>query len=125
MAGEHIFRVILDYPHKYLWPNGRSRVRAANHREEQKHKQWAYIAALEALQRDGTGGLGQAPIPVTIRVHGKPTGPMPDKDNVIAAAKHSLDGIALALQINDRDFAAPLVEFAPERTSRFVIEVGA
>lgn len=110
----------LGFPHKYLWPNGRSRIRAANHREEQKHKDWAYFATKEAAPRGLELG---APVPVQILVYPKGTGPAPDKDNCIAAAKHYLDGIALALGINDRSFDAPTVAFGP-REGRFEILIG-
>lgn len=115
--------VDLPYPAKALWPNGRTD-RYGKWREVKKHRAWAHTATLEALQRDGTGGLGQLPVPLKIRVHAKPRGPLPDKDNCVAAAKSLIDGIADALRVNDATFAAPTVEFAPTRTSRFVIEVG-
>jgi crossover junction endodeoxyribonuclease RusA len=116
-------KVDLAYPAKALWPNGRAH-HHAKAREVKKHRAWAHIAALEALQRDGSGGLGAGPIPLRITVHGKPRGPLPDKDGVVGAAKSLIDGIADALRINDKHFDAPTVEFAPDRSSRFVIEVG-
>lgn len=64
------------------------------------------------------------PVPITIEVHPKPRGPLPDRDNCIAACKAMLDGIADALGLDDREFAAPKVVFSPERDGRFVVEVG-
>lgn len=117
-------KVLCPYPHKHLWPNGpRSNFHAVN-REKQKHRQWAHFAALEALQSEGSGGIGGEAIPVTIHVHAKPKGPLPDKDNCVAAAKSLLDGIADALSLNDSRFAAPLVVFDKPRTGHFLIEVG-
>lgn len=123
-------RVDLPFPDKLLWPNG-PRPRNHGHRNTivQKHRQWAYLATLEAIQEALTGEVGRfdkfALIQPTIEVHAKPKGPLPDRDNCIAAAKSYLDGIADALAINDRNFAAPLVTFAPERDGRFVVELSA
>lgn len=116
-------RIELPYPAKALWPNGRAH-HMAKAREVKKHRAWAFAATLEALQREGTGGAGQSPMPITIHVHARPKGPLPDRDNAIAASKSLLDGIADALRLNDRDFAAPQVEFALPRDGRFVIQLG-
>ena len=114
-------RIDLPYPHKALWPNGRAHFQAKA-REAKKHRQWAAVATWEAK------GCKKAPegenIPVTLYVHPKPRGPLPDKDNCIAAAKSMLDGIADALKLNDRQFAAPRVVFAEPREGRFVVEIG-
>lgn len=115
--------VDLPFPHKALWPNGRAH-HMAKASEVKKHRQWAHLATLEALQERGTGGFGPGKIPITIVVHAKPKGPLPDADNCIAACKAMLDGIADALGVNDRDFAAPLVVFSPERDGRFVVKIG-
>lgn len=114
-------RLNLPYPHKLLWPNGPRGGRNAVAGEKRKHKEWALYAAKAArapIVQDG-------PLPIKLTVHGKPTGPLPDRDNCVAAAKVYLDSVASVLGINDRHFAAPTVEFSDERTSRFVIEVGA
>lgn len=115
--------IILPYPHKSLWPNGR-----AHHltvaREKAKHKQWAYFATKEAFPSITSVPAWEELLPVHVTVHGKPKGQMPDRDNCVAAAKAYLDGIALGLGINDRHFAAPTVSFAPERTSQFIVRIG-
>lgn len=112
--------VDLPFPHKALWPNGRAHW-AIKARETKKHRHWARLAALEARNSLITGdGL----IPVHIICYPKRTGPAPDKDNISAAAKSMIDGIADALGVNDRNFAAPTVEIAEEREGRFVIRVG-
>lgn len=110
-------KIDLPYPHKALWPNGRAHYRAKA-REAKKHRQWAYLCTLA----DASGAKFH-PSAITIRVHAKRTGPMPDRDNVVAAAKSLLDGIADALDVNDRNFPEPKVEFAPERDGRFVVEL--
>ncbi len=111
--------VDLPFPHKLLWPNGGRGNPRAVAGEVKKHKQWAFAATLEALGRVP----GFTPTSITIHVHAKPKGPLPDKDNCIAAAKSSLDGIAAALKATDRHFPAPLVVFANERDGRFVVEL--
>ena len=109
----------LPFPHKLLWPNGRTRQSAWKRKEQAKAKDWAFLAAKAATRPDSLS----APIPVALTVCAKPTGKNPDADNCVAAAKYYLDGIALALGIDDKDFAAPTVEYGP-RASRFVIEIG-
>lgn len=117
-----MIRVDLPYPNKDLWPNGRAhhQVKA---RAAKAHRAWADLATVEALAK-GTVDVHQRPIPIKIIVHAKKSGSLPDRDNCIAAAKSLLDGIAQRLGVNDIAFAAPTVEFAYPRDSRFVIEVG-
>lgn len=114
--------VQLPYPHKILWPNGGEGNRFVKSSEKKKHKQWAYMATLAAM-----GGNKFVPdadkIPVHLIVGSKPRGPEPDKDNCVSAMKAYQDGIAMALGVNDRLFAAPIVHFSG-RNSTFTIEVG-
>lgn len=112
-------KIILPYPHKALWPNGRPHW-AQKATQTKKHKQWAFDGARAAK----APVVGDGPVAVRITVHGKPRGPLPDRDNCIAAAKAYQDGIAAAIGIDDRHFAEPVVTFSDRRTSRFVIEVG-
>ncbi len=111
----------LPYPNKSLWPNGRAHW-GAKSKEMKKHKAWAYAAAYSALR-----GLKYVPdgnrIPVRLTVGGKSSGALPDKDNCISAAKAYLDGIALALGVNDSLFDPQPVHFSG-RNSQFVFEVG-
>lgn len=117
--------VTLPYPAKDLWPNGRPHhmVKAI---AAKKHRAWANVAALHALPvLHPAMFAGEGPIPVHIVVTGKSGGPFPDKDNVTAAAKAYLDGIADRLRLNDRRFAAPTVEFAGRSAKgEFRIEIG-
>lgn len=110
----------LPWPDKLLWPNGSQ---GRNHKYRavvvKKHRDWARIATLEALQ----GNEGFTPARMVLRVYGKPRGPLPDKDNCIAASKAFFDGIADGLKVNDRQFPAPEVEFAEAREGRFVVEL--
>lgn len=111
--------VTLPFPVKVLWPNGRT----LNHR----YKAAAFKAAkAEAAWAAKAAGfiVCDSPIPVHIIVRPKAKGPAPDADNCVSAAKAYLDGIASAIGINDRHFAAPTVEIAGERTGQFIITVG-
>lgn len=110
--------IVLPYPHKSLWPNGRAHW-AEKAREVKKHRKWAYLAT-----RDAKISVGNGPIPVHILVKPKARGPAPDRDNAIAACKAYLDGIAESLGVNDRHFAAPTVTISDERTGQFVISIG-
>lgn len=114
--------VQLPFPHKILWPNGGEGNKFAKAREKKKHKQWAYMATLAAL-----GGLKYEPtgnkIPIRLTISSKPKGPECDRDNAVAALKSYLDGIAMAMGINDKAFDAPVVHFSG-RQSNFTIEVG-
>lgn len=112
----------LPFPHDALWPNKRAHW-GAKSREAKKHRKWAAIATREAIQGDTAFRVGDGPYPVKIIVYSKPYGPHADADNVVAASKSLLDGIADALGVNDRHFKAPTVEFAETREGRFVVEV--
>ena len=104
----------LPYPDKALWPNGRAHW-ASKARETKKHRDWAMLATLDAKVPKGAQIAS-----IRIMCYPKRTGPLPDRDNVTAACKAMLDGIADALGVNDRDFPAPIVEFG-EREGRFAV----
>ena len=110
--------IVVAWPHKSLWPNGRAHwaIKAREAKKLRKEAAWATKAA--------SVRIGDSPIPIHITAHPKRTGPAPDKDNISAAGKHAIDGIADALGINDRHFAAPTVSISEERTGRFVFTVG-
>lgn len=114
-------RIILPWPHEYLWPNKRPLNKMAIARQTAKHREWARIATLEVkpkcFKHNGE------PIPVTIYIYAKPRGPYPDTDNCIAAMKASLDGIADALGVNDRAFCAPAVIYAEPREGRVAVRL--
>lgn len=101
----------LPYPHKVLWPNGRTNSPAYRRSIQKAHKDWAFKAAGCGLTRLPNGEA----VKVRLIVSPMPRGPLPDKDNVIAACKYYLDGIALAIGVNDRFFSAPEVVFEERR----------
>lgn len=119
-----MIRVDLPYPNKLLWPNGPRGNHFAVSKQKKSHRAWAHNASMAA---PGWQSFASAsgPFQVNIIVSRKASGVYPDQDNVVAAAKAYLDGIADRLGVNDRLFAAPTVEFAPHITGRFVIEIGA
>lgn len=110
----------LPFPHKLLWPNGSRGSDRAVAGQKRRHKDWAIWAAKAADRPVLAGGL----VPIRLTVHAKAYGPLPDRDNCIAALKVYQDAIASVIGVNDKDFAVPSVEFSPFRTGRFVIEVG-
>ena len=110
--------IILPYPAKALWPNGRAHW-AEKAREVKKHRRWAYLA-----MREASLCIADNPIPVHITVYPKARGPVPDRDNIIAASKSYIDGIADYLSVDDKFFAAPTVTIAEKRLGKFEIQVG-
>lgn len=112
--------IALPYPHKALWPNGRSHW-GAKAKQTKDHRTWAFMATKAALPVCFKSN-GER-IPVRLVVSSKGSGPLPDKDNCLAAAKAYLDGIAEALGINDSLFDPQPVHFAG-RNSQFFFEVG-
>lgn len=100
--------MILPFPHKALWPNGRFHY-GTKAREFKKHKGWAFNAALSALPRsfkhDGS--------PVRLRYIITPkTRNKIDRDNAVAAMKAYQDGIAAAMKVDDSLFTVPEIEFS-------------
>lgn len=110
----------LPYPHKALWPNGRAHW-GAKAKQTKDHRLWAFMATKAALPVCFRSN-GER-IPVRLIVSAKPKGPLPDKDNALAACKAYLDGIAEALGVNDNMFDPQPVHFSG-RLSSFTIEVG-
>lgn len=116
-------RISLPFPDKCLWPNGGDRTHPAKiARLKKSHKKAAFWSAKE--QRDKMS-MQDGLVPVRLIVHAKPKGPLPDRDNCIAAMKAYQDGISAAIGIDDKHFAEPKVVFAEPRDGRFVLEVGA
>ena len=119
-ADPKTMQVDLPYPHKVLWPNGRTRNEAYKRRLQKLHKTWAFEAAGCGTKRfpDATGAK------IKLIVSPMPKGPPPDKDNCISAVKYYLDGISAAIGINDRFFSEPEVVFAERKQyGNMLIEV--
>ena len=107
--------IVLPFPDKILWPNGRGH-HMAKHRAFQKHKTWAFNATKEALPACFKHN-GQ---PIRLRYTVTPkTAHAIDKDNAVAAMKAYQDGIALAMKVDDSAFETPEISFAkPEKPGR-------
>lgn len=117
-------RVQIPWPDKLLWPNGgRSNYHAVSGAKK-KAKHAASWATIEARKKSEPFAHDGMEIPVTLVVHAKPFGPMPDKDNCVAACKVQLDAIAKEIGVNDRHFAAPIVQFASPRDGKIIVVLG-
>lgn len=105
-----MIEITLPFPPKHCWPNSRSRSHWPSARDKKKARQWAWAAAMEVLPPCFKSN-GE-PIQIKATLHPKPKGPAPDGDNVNAACKAYFDGIADALNVNDRLFCVAEPEFA-------------
>lgn len=100
--------IVLPFPVKILWPNGRGH-HMAKHRAFQKHKTWAFNATKAALPRCFKHN-GE---PIRLRYIVTPkTSHAIDLDNAVAAMKAYQDGIALAMGVDDSVFGVPEITFA-------------
>ena len=100
--------IVLPFPAKILWPNGRTRNVRWRAAEFKKHKDWAFAATREKLptcfKHNGE------PIALAYTVHPKTRNAI-DRDNCVAAMKAYQDGIALALKVDDSAFLTPTIAF--------------
>lgn len=91
----------LPWPDADLWPNRRTHfmVKARAAKQAKADGQMATLKALDGRASYPTDG----PIPVRLTFH-PPSNRRRDLDNMQAAMKHYLDGVALALNVNDHLF---------------------
>jgi hypothetical protein len=121
MRGEKL-SIELSWPADPLWPN-KSAHRYVEARSRKAAKREAFYATKLMMSHDWAPAGETAS--VHLIAHCKPTGPHPDKDNTVAAVKSHLDGIALAIGMNDRDFDAPTVTFAGRcERGKIIVEIG-
>ena len=106
-------RVILDWPYAALWPNARPH--------------WAAKAKATKAYRFAAKVLlcGAAVGPVRVTFCPKSRGPMPDRDNCIAAFKAGQDGLADALRVNDRDLTVTYEMGERCKDGGVIVEIGA
>lgn len=114
--------IVLPWPDKLLWPNGSRGTHWAVSGKKKAARDMASWLAIEARRKHGDLSGREGEIPVRLTVHAKPKGPLPDKDNCVAAVKVQLDAIAKEMGVNDRRFAAPVVVFAEPRNGRIVVD---
>ena len=109
--------VNLPFPDKALWPNGRPHW-AVKARAFRSHKAWA-VVAMRAERPD----LVSSRVAVDLTVHPKTRNRI-DADNCVSASKAYLDGIAVALGVDDSTFDAPTVTFGePVKGGLFKVTV--
>lgn len=113
----------IPWPGKLLWPNGSRGKPKAVAAVRKKYKDDVSWLAIKARQQFGVPAE-DGEIPIKLIVHAKPKGPLPDKDNCVAAIKSALDAIAGQIGVNDQRFAAPVVEFATPRNGTMRIYLG-
>lgn len=116
-------RIALSWPHKLLWPNGSRGNHFSVSGAKKAAKNEASWLAIQYRNANGLPDFGEGEVKVTLYVHAKPKGPLPDKDNCVAAVKVQLDSIAKEIGVNDRRFAAPVVVFCEPRDGRIIIEL--
>ena len=112
----------LSWPAPQLSPN-RQQHHMVLHRYKKAAKTEAWAATKSALSTNHDWAPAGDLVKLHLIAHPKPTGPHPDADNFIASCKGFIDGIAKALDINDRDFEAPTITWADkcERGKLFVV----
>lgn len=97
----------LSFPAKILWPNGRGHW-ATKHKATAKAKSEAFYALKATIppcfEHNGD------PIKWYVTFHPK-TAHEIDIDNAAASLKAFQDGFALALQVNDKIFERPTINF--------------
>lgn len=118
--------ITLPWPHKDLSPNARKHW-GAKATAKKKAREDAHLATLEAAG-SAIGALraslaGEGPIPVRI-VFYPPDKRHRDDDNMVGSAKAARDGIADALQVNDRRFHPHYFFEAPAKPGRVEVWIG-
>ena len=108
------FTVELPYPHKVLWPNGRTRHLGYKATLTRDHKNWAFWAVREKC-KPGSLPDNIEHVKIGIKLVLKARTTAPDEDNTSAAMKAYLDGMAQAMGVDDKIFKPQPVEFG-ERT---------
>lgn len=118
-------RIELPWPAKENSPNyqGKLRLKMRAKKEARHNGYWAAYAALDANRGRVLWSRDAATIPVRITFH-PPTRQRRDLDNFQAAVKHELDGIAEALQVDDRLFR-PVSDWGDVcKPGKVIVEIG-
>jgi crossover junction endodeoxyribonuclease RusA len=119
-AEEALLAIVLPWPDKRLSPNARVHW-AAKSALTKKARADAAVTVLEAagarLSAIRAGLAGEHPIHLRLRFH-EPDRRGRDADNIMASLKGAIDGIADALQVNDRRFATSYSFGVPGKPGR-------
>jgi crossover junction endodeoxyribonuclease RusA len=107
--------VTLGWPPRVLWPNGRAHWSEVA-RQRQAQRSEGYYAAHEA----GLRGVVARGVRLTFHA---PDARRRDTDNMLAAMKAGLDGIADAMGQDDSEWAVELQRGPVMRPGRVVVEV--
>ena len=111
-------QIILPWPHKDLSPNARK-----HHLAIARHKATAKAEAA-ALTRQAIGRDWTRPERVVIDLRFcPPTAARRDLDNMLAAMKAALDGVSLALGIDDSEWGLSLRRCDPVKGGSVVVTV--
>ena len=119
-----MIRVELPFPNWDLSPNKASGRRWEGlTKAKDEAKQSAYVLTRKTVgPRDKPLAAGDVPLCVTFHA---PDKRRRDRDNCLAAAKHQLDGVALALGIDDAQFEPLTVRRGePVKGGLMVLEIG-
>lgn len=116
--------VTLPFPDPALFPNAKLRGGGWGKAmaPKAKAKEFAYFATKQAV---GAWRPPAGPIPLAITFY-PPDKRVRDLDGLLGAAKHAIDGIALALGIDDQRFRPIVLDVGePQKAGRMVVQVGA
>jgi len=119
-----MIRVELPFPDPALFPNranGRHWT-TVRHAKDAARESAYVLTRKETGPRDKPLTLGDVPLVITFH---SPDRRKRDRDNCLAAAKHQLDGVALALGIDDNRFEPLTVRRGePVKGGLMVVEIG-
>ena len=115
--------ITLSLPDKLLHPNGGRGNRHAVHRVGKAAHQRAYYETLAALNRADWSRSTIIRLQYDFFVNSKAGAKLSDKDNSIASMKKYQDGIAAAMEINDRAFPVAEVTHDYDGTPRVVVTI--
>lgn len=114
--------ITLPWPDKALSPNGRAHWRTvAKAKGQAKHDAYFLTAAANS-GKDRINPQHDDVLKVTATFHPK-TRNVPDADNCLASLKASLDGIAAALGIDDRQFRPVPIIADPIKGGKVVVQL--
>lgn len=117
-------RFIIDWPDRRLFPNARVHwaVKAGKVHEARNRAHSQAVACLKSLPEDEKDWLdsnNKLPYGLVIT---PPDNRHRDEDNIIAALKASLDGIATGLGVNDSRFRLSWIRWSePAKTAHIVV----
>lgn len=116
--------VTLPFPHPDLMPN-RKNGRHWGQTAGVKGKAYddAYLLTYQAMQAGGWADVtGRVPVVLTFHA---PDKRHRDLDNLLAASKAALDGVAAALHMDDREFEPVTLKRGPVgKPGTLVVEIG-